>query len=131
MSSISRTRLRAIRASAWIAVILCAVFSTSLVVVDVMGTDTPAEVLSPHETPAVLAIDHDGYCYTYHVVTGSEALFDVTRDPERLINLLSDRPLVGRRLRGLLEEREKVEDLGVLRGSYRTEIADLRTLGYL
>lgn len=69
--------------------------------------------------------------YTFHLVTGSEALFDLSNDPKALRNLAARRPedLVRMRLR-------LIDDLGVkslddLRAPHRKTIERLEALGYL
>ena len=131
MSLPSRRRLRIVRTTAWGVVALCLAFVATLVLLDVTSTDEAEGASLAREIPAILTIGHDGYLYTYHVVTGAEALFDVTRDSELLDNLLSDHPQLGHRLRGMLEDREEVEDLRQFQESFQDEIDGLRALGYL
>lgn len=60
---------------------LFAVAATAGVVIILMG---PRAGHPPEPQPSVLEIQEDGLLYTYHVLTDSEALFDLHRDPQRL-----------------------------------------------
>ena len=133
MPSAKVSRSASARAVAWTVVVLSTALATTLVVRDVVasGKADSAAARSEIENPAVLVLEHDGFRYTYHAVTGAEALFDLTRDPGRLVNLRRDRPNMCRRFRGMLMAREKVRDLRELRGRHRDEIEGLRSLGYL
>jgi len=86
---------------------------------------------APQRLPALLAIEHDGLRYTYHVPTGHGALFDLSADPRALSNLAHDRPELAAQLRAMLAAEHDVEDLESLRGEYRETIEALRGLGYL
>ena len=81
--------------------------------------------------PSLLTLESDGLRYTYHVVSGSEALFEVRHDPELLRNLLSELTEDARRLRRRLEKNLGVRSLDDLRESRCQEIEDLKALGYL
>jgi hypothetical protein len=123
------------RSAAWSIVILSGVFLAALVVVEAAGPAVGVVAVrvppTAPENGAVLTIDHDGFRYTYHLVTAAEALFDLSRDPDCLENLLRERPRMGWRFREMLRAREDVRDLAELRGRYRAEIEGLRALGYL
>jgi len=81
--------------------------------------------------PTVLTYQSDGLRYTYHVVTGGEALFDVVADPGFLENLLPTRTHDAWRLRRLLEIDLGVDSLDDLREAHRAKIDELEALGYL
>jgi len=69
--------------------------------------------------------------YTFHAVTGMEALFDLVNDPECQDNVASDRPEDVERLRALLLRRLGIRGLDVLRSRHAQQAAQLRALGYL
>ncbi len=81
--------------------------------------------------PTVLTYQSDGLRYTFHVVTGGEALFDVVADPGYLENLVPTRTHDARRLRRLLEIDLGVDSLDDLREAHRGKIEELEALGYL
>jgi hypothetical protein len=81
--------------------------------------------------PPVLSIEENGLRYTFHVTSGSEALFDLQSDPGQRQNLLPDRAEDARRLRKRLESELDVRSLEEFREFHREEIEQLRGLGYL
>ncbi len=93
--------------------------------------ETNAGTEPPPPVPSVLTYQSDGLRYTFHAVTGGEALFDVEADPSLLRNLLPPRFDDARRLRRLLEIELGVESLDDLREVHRTKIDELESLGYL
>jgi hypothetical protein len=96
--------------------------------------DRPASTAAsrgPSTVPSILRIEENGLRYTYHVVSGTEALFDTHADPRALKNLAPDRPEDARRLRARLEEQLEVESLEDLRATQRETIRELESLGYL
>jgi hypothetical protein len=132
MPTVQISRLSVVRLVAWTIVALCMLLVTTFVVRDVMATDRSDEArVELDDSAAVLVLDHDGFRYTYHLISGTEGLFDISHDRATLINLNSDRPRMCRRFREMLEAREKVADLSDLRERYRNEIEGLRALGYL
>jgi len=91
--------------------------------------DPRAEAADP--VPSVLRIEERGLRYTYHVISGSEALFDLRADPGSLRNLLPTRAAEAARLRRALERQLGVSSLEQLRESRRHRIEELKALGYL
>jgi hypothetical protein len=69
--------------------------------------------------------------YTYHLVTGSEALFDLGDDPRALRNLALQQPNDLSRMRARLLADLGVASLEVLRAPHRQTIRRLEALGYL
>jgi hypothetical protein len=80
---------------------------------------------------AVLHQQQGGLLYTFNLVTGTEALFDVSEDPRFLRNLLPERSSDADRLRLRLEERMKVTNLEELRDTTSPVYHSLRGLGYI
>ncbi|MFN7973837.1 MAG: hypothetical protein U0166_16060 [Acidobacteriota bacterium] len=85
----------------------------------------------PPSLPGVVVWHGDGLEYSYHVLTGTEALFDLKEDPRRLVNLAESRKETTRRLRAELEAHLRVRSLDELRQADKEKIARLRSLGYL
>jgi hypothetical protein len=81
--------------------------------------------------PPVLSLDEGDLRYTYHVMSATEALFDLREDPRCLRNLLPGRAGDARRLRRRLESEWGVVSLDDLRERKRRMIEELETLGYL
>ena len=81
--------------------------------------------------PGVVHYDQGSLRYTYHLVSGTEGLFDLDADPRGLENLVTHRPDDARRLRQLLQVELGVGSLEELRAPYRDTIERLRALGYL
>ena len=80
--------------------------------------------------PAILEIEREGLRWTYHLPSGTEALFDLAKDPRCLDNLAQERRPDCERLRREVEEREGAE-IEALREHYRAQIDRMRSLGYL
>ena len=94
--------------------------------------EEPASVRArARRTPGIVQIEEDGLRYTYHLLSGTEALFDTRSDPRSLRNLLPERSGEGRRLRRQLERELEVPTLEDLRRERQDEIDDLKSLGYL
>jgi len=55
-------------------------------------------------------IERDGYRYAYHIITGTEALFDLRADPACRQNLASQIPEQTKKLRAILTA-EQVESI--------------------
>lgn len=79
----------------------------------------------------VLSVERDGLLFTYHVLTNTEGLFDLQRDPRLLNNLAETRASDAERLRGVLCQELGVGDLAELCDPDDPERARLRSLGYL
>ncbi len=82
-------------------------------------------------TPGVLLLQDGNLLYTYHIVSRTEGLFDVTLDPECLRNLARERPGETARLRSMLVAEMGVASLAELGAVYEPLAARLRGLGYL
>ena len=76
-------------------------------------------------------MDEGSLRYTYHLVSGTEALFDIERDPRCLVNLARERPEEVRRLSRALADQLEVGSLEELRDLHQETIDRLRALGYL
>ena len=85
----------------------------------------------PAPQPSVLEIQEDGLLYTYHVPTNSEALFDVSRDPQCLKNLIGSRGSDAAELHRALERKLGIDDLRDLLDPADQTVEALRGLGYL
>lgn len=116
------------RRRTWIAgaLLVAAVVAVAIVVARREGGDDP----EPRAPPSLLEIERDGLRWTYHLPSGTEALFDLATDPRCLRNLAPERGADCERLRKEAERREggSVESL---REHYREQIERLRSLGYL
>ncbi len=88
----------------------------------------PVDVDSP---PPVVHIEREGMLYSYHVITGTEALFDLRTDPECRKNLVTVRREEALRLRRELETDLELDSLDQLRDEDDPQIRILRSLGYL
>jgi hypothetical protein len=87
---------------------------------------------SPAGPSTPILIETDGALeYTFHVVTGGEALFDLERDPRRLSNLLQRRPALALHLRECLERRLGVPDIESLIDPDDPRRKALENMGYL
>lgn len=82
-------------------------------------------------TDGSVHLDRDGFRYTFHTVTGDEALFDVRNDPRLLRNVIRQEPARAAELRRALERAHGVESLEELRAAHRAEIEALEAFGYL
>lgn len=76
-------------------------------------TGCPAAESPSPET--VLRVEQDGLLYAFHMLTGTESLFDLEHDPRCLRNLAPWRPADVARLRNELERRRGIENLDVWR----------------
>ena len=86
----------------------------------------------PDPLPHVLTIEEGDLLYTYHMLSGTEALFDVQEDPNLLRNLCRVRPVDAVALRRELSTRFGVVDLQELREKSRDPLLErLQSLGYL
>ena len=88
----------------------------------------------PAETslPPVLTLEEGEYLYTYHVLSGTEALFQPKDDPHLVRNLARQRPDDALALRLKLSRNLGVTDLPDIR-ERRTDLLRQRlvSLGYL
>ena len=82
-------------------------------------------------TAHVLRYERGGLLYTYHVLTETEALFDLDSDPRCLKNLSSDRWRDAVALRRRLEREIGVMSLHGLKNPDDPVLQRLRSLGYL
>jgi len=116
------------RRRTWIAagLLVAAVVAVAVAVARRGGGDGP----DPRVPPSLLEIERDGLRWTYHLPSGTEALFDLTTDPRCLRNLAPERAADADRLRKEAERREG-ESVERLREHYREQIERLRSLGYL
>jgi hypothetical protein len=105
--------------------------ATAAILLLVSSGNRPAAAPPEEDFPSVLQYEQDGLRYTYHVLTGQEALFDSTADPKELRNLLNERGDDARRMRSALEKELKVDSLDSLRDRRKEEIEQLKSLGYL
>jgi hypothetical protein len=83
------------------------------------------------EGPPVVRLQEGEYLYLYHVITGTESLYHLPRDPRRLKNLAAERPELAMSLRRTLERKIGVSDLSELRDENGRSLNALRGLGYL
>lgn len=81
--------------------------------------------------PPVVTLDEGNLRFTYHVLSGTESLFDVRVDPTCLDNLAPRMPETARVLREHLERDLGVADLAVLRDPGDEHYRNLHGLGYL
>ena len=112
------------RRRTWIAAAILAVAAAAVAVVVSRRNDEHAP------PPSLLEVERDGLRWTYHLPSGTEALFDVAKDPRCLENLAPSRRADCERLRKEVEDREG-KSVERLRESYREQIERLRSLGYL
>lgn len=114
-------------------VLICALLATAgiatagLVLAKPRVQQVAGEVL---DAP-VQTLDDGDLRYTFHAVTGMEAIFDLQSDPECRENIAAERPDDVDRLRLLLLERLGIGSLDVLRARHAGQTAQLRALGYL
>jgi len=86
----------------------------------------------PDQLPHVLTIEEGDLLYTYHMLSGTEALFDVREDPNHVRNLCRVRTDDAVALRRELSTRFGVVDLRELREKSRDPLMErLQSLGYL
>lgn len=83
------------------------------------------------ESPSLLKIQDRNLLFTYHVPTDTEGLFDLSKDPKCLHNLVNSRPADAARLRRALERRLGVRDLREMLNPNDRTVQTLRGLGYL
>lgn len=69
--------------------------------------------------------------YTYHLPTGTEALFDLSKDPDCLTNLMPKNKAQGEHVRRQLEKKLKVKSLEDLRDENNPVLQSLKGLGYI
>src|SRR2546428_313603 len=81
--------------------------------------------------PTVLVEEQAGFRYEYHVPSGGETLYDLARDPDRLVNVMSAYPEQAAACRRELTRRLGVADLEELRRPHAETIRKRRALGYL
>lgn len=113
------------RTTTWLATAVLAIAAAGAAFLVLRSRSERAET-----PPPVLAIERDGLRWTYHLPSGTEALFDTAADPRCLENLADRRPDDARRLREEVERREEAP-VERLREHYREQVARLRALGYL
>jgi hypothetical protein len=87
--------------------------------------------LGSDKLPPVLRMEQDGYVYTYHVLSGTEALFDLRLDPRLLKNLAPSMPDRAFEMRRRLSFRYRVADLADLRKKEDPTRRSLEAHGYL
>src|SRR5262245_16737398 len=63
-----------------------------------------------------------GFRYEYHAPTGTESLFDLTKDPKCVVNVLRDHRAVAAECRHRLESHLGVSDLESLRADHAETI---------
>jgi hypothetical protein len=80
---------------------------------------------------SVLEFRQGGLVYTFHIPTGTEALFDLKKDPRSLNNLLPTMRKEGSAIRKLLEKKLRVDSLEDLRDENSPVLKSLRGLGYI
>ena len=80
---------------------------------------------------SVLEYRHRDLLYTFHLPTGTEALFDLSVDPDCLDNVLPKRQKEAAHVRKTLEESLRVRDLEDLRDEDSPVIQSLKGLGYI
>lgn len=85
----------------------------------------------PADRKGVMTLDEGGLRYAYQLITGDEALYDLSADPRQLRNLAPVRRADAERMRRALAERFDVEDVDVLRSLRAEEFRRLRSCGYL
>lgn len=95
------------------------------------GVSELREKPSVVQSDAIVRIDLDGLRYSFQPVTGDEALFDLERDPDCLVNVAPTRIDDMVRLRRRLLDELGVPDLATLREPHAEAIERLRSLGYL
>jgi hypothetical protein len=95
------------------------------------GCPDGAEKPAPPSAVKILTERDGAFEYTFHLITGGEALFDVERDPRRLTNLLQTKPDLARRLRESLSKRLGLSDLKILLDPNDPKRKALEDLGYL
>ena len=83
------------------------------------------------EGTSVLEYRHQDLLYTFHLPTGTEALFDLTVDPDCLDNILANRQEEAARVRKELENSLRVRCLEDLRDEDSPVLRSLRGLGYI
>ena len=83
------------------------------------------------EVPPIVTCDDGNLRYTYHVLSGTEALFDLRVDPKCLANLAVGLPQTTSVLRNRLQRDLGVQNLGELRDPGDELYKSLRGLGYL
>ncbi len=80
---------------------------------------------------AVLEYRQQDLLYTFHLPTGTEALFNLKTDPECLDNILRTNRKEAARVRLRLEQKLRVESLEELRDQDNPVLLSLRGLGYI
>jgi hypothetical protein len=91
----------------------------------------PKPVVDSAVPQGVVQLKEGAYQYTYHLVTGTEALFDLDADPRALRNLAKQQPERTARLRLWLMDDMQIDSLEELRVSEQDTIDRLKALGYL
>ncbi len=83
------------------------------------------------EGTSVLEYRHQDLLYTFHLPTGTEALFDLNRDPACLDNVLPHRREEAAQVRQRLEKSLHVRNLEDLRDKDSPVLRSLKALGYI
>jgi len=108
-----------------------------LVIIFAFATCVAAGVLLvrpvPETTaPHLLTIEQGDLLYTYHLLTGTEALFDVKEDPDHIRNLCRSRPDDAVAMHLKLARKMGVADLSEFRDQRSDPLRErLESLGYL
>ncbi len=131
LSAAARTAGRS-RATLLGVVVACvAVIAAATAVLIAPADDDAAAAVAQH-APEPLHVETAGDLrYTFHAVTGIEALYDVANDPNGRVNLAEKRPDDTQRLRKLLLQRTGARNLDSLQAPFAEEIERLKALGYL
>jgi len=90
-----------------------------------------SEVADPDATSAVLEYRHKDLLYTFHIPTGTEALFNLRADPSCLDNILRNNREKAAEARLQLEKELRVDSLEELRDENNPVLQSLRGLGYI
>jgi hypothetical protein len=80
---------------------------------------------------SVLEYRQGDLLYTFHIPTGTEALFDVVKDPDCLQNILPGNREDAAAARKQLEQEIGVDSLEELRDENNPVLKSLRGLGYI
>ena len=79
----------------------------------------------------IQTLDENGWRFTVHLPTGSEALYDLQSDPRCRTNVMREHPDRADRMRGALLRRCGVQTMEELRAPHQELTDALRRLGYL
>ncbi len=90
-----------------------------------------ADPILDGEGAPVLEYRYRDLLYTFHLPTGTEALFDLTRDPDCLDNILPQHREEAAQARDELEKSLRIDSLEHLRDKDSPVLQSLRGLGYI